>query len=53
MLERESNAEQMTIISRNHESINPRFRNLNRLFVQSLNADENDLTRNYFAKYYM
>ena len=33
--------------------IDPKFRNINVLFVQSLKASENDLTRNYFDNYHM
>ena len=33
--------------------IEPAFRNINRLFVLSFRAGENDPTRNYFDKYYM
>ena len=33
--------------------IDPTFRNTNRLFVQLFIADENDLTINYFLKYYL
>ena len=33
--------------------IDPTFRNTNRLFVQLFKADENDLTINYFLKYYL
>ena len=33
--------------------IDPIFRNINRLFVLSFRAGENDPTRNYFDKYYM
>ena len=32
--------------------IDPTFRNINRLFVQSIKAGENDPTRNSFDKYY-
>ena len=33
--------------------IDPTFRSINRLFVQSFRAVENDPTGNYFLKYYM
>ena len=33
--------------------IDPTFRNINRLFVQSFRAVENDPTGKYFLKYYM
>ena len=33
--------------------IDAKFRNINRLFVQSFKIDENDPTRNVFLKYYM
>ena len=33
--------------------IDTTFRSINRLFVQSFRAVENDPTRNYFLKYYM
>ena len=33
--------------------IHPTFRNINRVFVQSFKAGENDPTRNSFDKYYM
>ena len=33
--------------------IDPTFKNINRFFVSSSKADENDSARNYFLKYYM
>ena len=33
--------------------IDPTFKNINRFFVSSFKADENDSARNYFLKYYM
>ena len=34
-------------------TIDTRFRNINRLFVQSFKASEKNPTRNYFNTYYM
>ena len=33
--------------------IDPTFRNINKLFVQSFKTGENNRTRSYFVKYYM
>ena len=40
-------------INKLHYIIERTFRNINRMFVQSFKAGENDPTRNSFVKYYM